>query len=103
MSRSDCPILLTAGNECYHTLALHSFVGGPSAEPQGWQTTSGEAMFVVRCVLRGLAKLFQLGVGEVPARPCSAEGRAASLDRRLALIFLLQFLAQGQRLVPLRR
>ena len=38
----------------YLTLALHSFVGAPSAEPQGWQTTSGEAIFAVFAFLGGL-------------------------------------------------
>ena len=76
-------------NECYHTLALHSFVGGPSAEPQGWQTTSGEAMFVVWCVLWGLANCSRSESG----KPGQRRRKVASPTRRLALIVSLQFSA----------
>ena len=69
------PDLLTAGNECYHTLALHSFVGGPSAEPQGWQTTSGEAIFAVFAFLGGRAKMFQHLEVWARRRPASQKER----------------------------
>ena len=89
MGASRLPFL---GRNSVLCAVLHSLVGAPSAEPQGWQTTSGEAMFWLVIVFwwTGVwvqAALFFLLVEAEP------EDTTPSLARRLALIVFVTIFA----------
>ena len=98
--------ILRAGNECFHALALHSFVGAPSAEPQGWQTTSGEAMILL-CAVRfamGLAncsKSFVWGPGD--GAKSEEGGKRPTTNVPIVSLQFWQDEAGAKRLVSYRR